>query len=142
MGFYECDRMPFGLTNTPATFQWLMATCLRDLNFDWCIIYLGDTVIFSKDLGSHLERLEAVFQKPEQARLKLKPSKCELFCKQITYLGHMVSAQVIVTNEGKIDAIKKWPTHTTITKVQSFLWFMGVLLLIYPQVCACSLIPA
>ena len=30
--FYECDRMPFRLANTPATFQQLMETCLRDLN--------------------------------------------------------------------------------------------------------------
>ena len=79
LGFYECKRMPFGLTNAPATFQRLMETCLGDLNLHWCIIYLDDIVIFSKDLASHLERLEAVFQKLEEAGLKLKPSKCELF---------------------------------------------------------------
>ena len=78
LGFYECQRMPFGLTNAPATFQ-LMETCLGDLNLHWFIIYLDDIVIFSKDLASHLERLEAVFWKLEEARLKLKPSKCELF---------------------------------------------------------------
>ena len=32
----------------------------------WCIIYLDDTVIFSKELASHLERLEAVFWKLEK----------------------------------------------------------------------------
>ena len=79
LGFCECKRMLFGLTNTPVTFQRLMETCLGDLNLHWCIIYLGDIVIFSKDLASHLERLEAVFQKLEEAGLKLKPSKCELF---------------------------------------------------------------
>ena len=79
LGFYECKRMPFGLTNAPATFQSLMETCLGDLNLHWCIIYLDDIVIFSKDLTSHLKRLEAVFKKLEKAGLKLKPSKCELF---------------------------------------------------------------
>ena len=106
LGFYECNRMPFWLTNAPTTFQQLMETCLRDLNLNWCIIYLDGIVIFSKDLASHLERLEAMFQKLEQARLKLEPSKCELFHRQITHLWNIVSAQGLVTDEGKIDAIR------------------------------------
>ena len=80
LGFFECNRMPFRLTNSTAPFHQLMKTCLRDLNLSWCIIYLDDIVIFSKDPTSHLERLEALFQKLKQAGLKLKPSKCELFC--------------------------------------------------------------
>ena len=32
LGFYECDTMPFGTTNAPATFQRLMHDCLGDLN--------------------------------------------------------------------------------------------------------------
>ena len=79
LDFYECERMPFELTNVPMTFQRLMNTCLGDLNLHWCIIYLDDIVIFSNDPASHLERLEAVFWKLEEARLELKPSRCELF---------------------------------------------------------------
>ena len=96
--------MPFGLLNAPATFQRLMETCLGDLNLQWCIIYLDDIVIFSKDLASHLERLEAAFQKLEEEGLKLKPSKCELFQRQLAYLGHVISAKGVATDEGKIEA--------------------------------------
>ena len=46
--------MPFTLTNAPVTFQWLMETCLGDLNLNWCFIYLDDIIIFSKDLAIHL----------------------------------------------------------------------------------------
>ena len=125
LGFYECKRLPFGLTNAPATFQRLMETCLGDLNLHWHIIYLDDIVIFSKDLASHLERLEAVFQKLEEVGLKLKPSKHELFWRQLAYLGHVISAKGVSTDESKIEAIKNWPTPTNITEVQSFLGFMG-----------------
>ena len=125
LGFYECERMPFRLTNAPATFQRLMETCLGDLNLHWCIIYLDDIVIFSKDLASHLERLKAVFQKLKEAGLKLKPSKCELFQKQLAYLGHVISAKGVATDEGKIEAIKNWPTPTNVMEVQSFLGFTG-----------------
>ena len=133
VGFYECDRMPFRLTNAPATFQQLMETCLRDLNINWCIIYLDDIVIL-KDPACHLERLEAVFQKLEQAGLKVKPSKCKLFHRQITYLGHTVSAQGIAINEGKIDTIRKWPTSTTVTEAWSFLEFMGYYCQFIPKI--------
>ena len=71
LGFNECKRMPFGLTNIPTTFQRLIETCLRDISPHWCIIYLDDIVIFSKGLATHLERLEAVLQKLEEAGLKL-----------------------------------------------------------------------
>ena len=87
LGFYECRRMPFRLTNTPTTFQRLMESCLGDLNLHWCIIYLDDIVIFSKDPASHLERLQIVLWTLVEAELKLKPSKCELFWWQIAYLG-------------------------------------------------------
>ena len=125
LGFYECERMPFGLTNAPATFQRLMETCLGDLHLHWCIIYLDDIVIFSKDLASNLKRLAAVFQKLEEAGLKLKPSKCVLFQRQLAYLGHVISAKGVATYEVKIKAIRNWPTPTTVMEVQSFLGFMG-----------------
>ena len=102
-----------------------METCHGDLNLHWCIIYLDDIVIFSKDLASHLKRLKAVFWKLEEPGIKLKPSKCELFWWQLAYLGHVISAQRITTDEGKIEAIKNWPTPTNIMEVRSFLGFMG-----------------
>ena len=76
-----------------------METCLGDLNLQWCIIYLDDIVIFSNDLASYLKRLEAVFQKFKEARLKLKPSKCELFRQQLAYVRHVISAQGVATDE-------------------------------------------
>ena len=55
LGFYECVKMPFRLTNAPATFQRLMETCLGDLHLNWCIIYLDNVVIFSRTPEEHLE---------------------------------------------------------------------------------------
>ena len=66
-----------------------------------------------------------VFQKLEEAGLKLKPPKCELFQWQLAYLGHVISAQGVATDEGEIEAIKNWPTPTNIMEVQSFWGLMG-----------------
>ena len=48
LGFYECERMPFRLTNVPATFQHLMQSCSDNLHLQYCIIYLDDIIVFSK----------------------------------------------------------------------------------------------
>ena len=57
MGLFECDRMPFGLCNAPATFQRLMPKCLSELNLTYCLIYLADVIVYSKDPEQHLERM-------------------------------------------------------------------------------------
>ena len=125
LGFYECDTMPFGATNAPATFQRLMHDCLGDLNMNWCIVYLDDIIVFSNTKEEHLKRLEAVFQKLMAAGLKLKPTKCFFFRDEIEYLGHVVSGKGISTNPKKIEAVTKWPTPKTVYDVRSFLGFVG-----------------
>ena len=101
LGFFECETMPFGATNAPATFQRLMEDCLGDLNMNWCIVYLDDVIVFSKTPDEHLERLEAVFQKLSAAGLKLKPSKCTFFQTEITYLGHLITSDGVATDPKK-----------------------------------------
>ena len=115
--------MPFGLTNAPATLQRLMESCLGDLHLTWCIIYLDDIIIFSKNPDDHITRLEGVFEKLAEAGLKLKPSKCEFFKARLKYLGHAVSPQGIATDPAKIEAILKWPRPKTVTDVRSFTGF-------------------
>ena len=46
LGFFECNRMPFGLCNTLATLQRLMQNCLGKLNFIYCLTYLDDIIMF------------------------------------------------------------------------------------------------
>ena len=77
--------MPFGLINAPATSQRLMESCLGELHLTWCIIYLDNIIVFSQTQEEHLFRLKAVFNKLKAAGLELKPSKCDLFRKQITW---------------------------------------------------------
>ena len=125
LGFYQCERMPFGLTNAPATFQRLMESCLGDLHLNWCLIYLDDVIVFSKTPEEHLDRLKVVFEKLTEAGLKLKPSKCEFFRSEVTYLGHIVSKEGIATSPDKIQTIVDWKTPICVRDVRSFLGFAG-----------------
>ena len=91
LGFFECDRMPFGLCNVLATFQWLMQNCMGELNVVYCIIYLDDLIMFLQTAEEHLHCLRVVFDCLQEYNLKLKPSKCNLFREEINYLAHKVS---------------------------------------------------
>ena len=89
LGFFECKCMPFGLCNTPVTFQRLMQNCLGELNLTYCLIYLDDVIMFSTDEDDHLHRMRVIFDRFRAEHLKLKPSKCSLFHDEIVL--HIVS---------------------------------------------------
>ena len=63
LGFYECSRMAFVLTNAPATFQRLIERCMGDLNLKECLIFLDDILIFSETFEDHLSPLNVNFLK-------------------------------------------------------------------------------
>ena len=54
LGFFKCDQMPFGLCNTPGTFQQLMQNCMGKLNLIYCLIYLDDLILFLQMAEEHL----------------------------------------------------------------------------------------
>ena len=62
-----------------------------------------------------------MFEKLRQAKLKIKPSKSN-FCKtEISHLGHIVSKEGIVTDPGKVEAVRNWPKLKTLNVVRGFL---------------------
>ena len=124
-GLYEYTRMPFGLCNSPATFQRLMEACLGDENFETLVLYLDDILVFSSTIEEHIERLDGVFTKLKEHGLKIKPSKCHFFRKEVKYLGHIVSEEGVSTDPAKTEAIRTWPKPKTEKELRSFLGIAG-----------------
>ena len=62
MGVYKFLCMPYGLCNTPATFQHLMQNCLGELNLTYAMIYLDDVIVYSKTEEEHLVHLRTVVE--------------------------------------------------------------------------------
>ena len=125
LGFFECNRMPFGLTNAPATFQRAMEECMGELNLAICLVYLDDLITYSKNNPDHLVRLRQVFEKLRDSGLKLKPEKCKMFQKEITYLGHKVSKEGIRPSDENIEAIKNLKKPETYTEIRGFVSCVG-----------------
>ena len=92
-GLLRFKVMPFGLSNAPATFQRLMEKVLMGLQWQKCLVYLDDIIMFGRDFDETLANLECVMERLKQAGLKLKPSKCRWLQKSIKYLGHIVSKE-------------------------------------------------
>ena len=120
-GLFEFQVMPFGLCNAPATFQRLMDLVLSGLQWVSCLVYLDDVVVFGKSFEEHLKNMELVFARIREAGLKLKPSKCFFFQKQVKYLGHIISEHGFAIDPSKIDKVLHWPSPKSKLEVQQFL---------------------
>lgn len=125
LGFWEFNRLPFGLNNAPATYQRLMEQCLGDLNMKICAIYLDDLIVFSSSLEQHLERLDRVLNRLKECNLKLNPKKCMFLQTKVKYVGHIVSEKGTRADPEKIDKVKNWPTPKNAEEVRKFTSFAG-----------------
>ena len=120
-GVYEWTRMPFGLTNAPISFQTLMSSVLRDMNWKSVLVYVDDILIFSHSFQEHLAHLEQVFDRLREANLKLHPSKCHFAVKQLNFLGHIISRNGVEVDPEKTKAMSEFPTPKSQTQVRRFL---------------------
>ena len=59
-GHFEFMVMGFGLTNAPATFMALMNDVLRPFLRKFVVVFLDDTLVFSRSWTEHLSHLDAV----------------------------------------------------------------------------------
>ena len=122
---FECDCMPFGVCNVSATFQRLMQNCLRELNLTYCLIYFNDIFIFLQTAVEHLHHLCIIFNQFREHNLKLKPSKCNFFRNEITYLARQVSKDGVYPSDLNLKAITECALPQTYMEVHTFLGLVG-----------------
>jgi hypothetical protein len=101
-GLFEFARMAFGLCNSPATYARVVNLVLRGLNWKVVLAFLDDILVLGKDFEGHLANLRAVLVRFREYRLKLKPTKCELFQKGVEFLGRVVGPRGMHIGPGYI----------------------------------------
>jgi len=120
-GLFQFKRLPFGLQASPPNFQRLMDRVLGGLQWEECLCYLDDILIFGTTFEEHCERLDRVLQAIGDAGLTLNPKKCIFGAQEVKFLGHIVSYEGIKPNPAKIEAIKGFPKPSNATQLRGFL---------------------
>ena len=124
-GHWAFKRMPFGLKGAPFTFQQLMHSVLRKILYKYCLCYIDDVLVFSKNVKEHMDHLSEIFQRFRDSNLKLHPTKCTFAVDQVLYLGHILSQNGVEVDQSKVDAVKSFPRPTNLKTLRGFLGLTG-----------------
>jgi hypothetical protein len=120
-GLHEWTVMPQGGRNAPATHQRRMFITLRGLIGKICHAYLDDIIIWSQTVAEHARNVKLVLDALRKASLFCSPKKTSLFCTELDFLGHRISAAGIEADASKAKRILDWPTPKSSSDVRSFL---------------------
>ena len=120
-GLYCWKVMPFGAKNSPATFQRTIDRIFSSVSIFELARYLDDLLCQGTTEEHHLQILEKVLQILWNHNLKAKSSKCNLFKKKLVFLGHVISKEGLQCEETKTEAIRNYPTPTSVKEVRQAL---------------------
>ena len=124
-GHYEFLVMPFGLTNAPTTFMDLMNRVFRPYLDQFIVIFIDDILVYSRDEQEHEQHLKIVLQTLREKKLYAKLSKCYFLLNEVSFLGHIMSAEGIRVDPAKIETVVNWKPYRSVTEVRSFLGLAG-----------------
>lgn len=126
-GLYEWVRIPFGLANAPAAFQRSMEGMVDSLRDELCIPYLDDILCFGKTFSDHVQGLRRVLRVLKDHGVKLRPAKCELFKREVRYVGRLVSEDGVRIDPKDLEAVLslKGQKPTTVGELRRLLGFLS-----------------
>jgi hypothetical protein len=117
--------MSFGLTNAPTHFMYLMNSVFMPELDKFVVIFIDDILVYSKSEEEHAKHLRIVPTHLRDHQLYAKFSKYEFWLKEVQFLGHVLSAEGVAVDPGKVKNILNWKPPTSVHEVRSFLGMAG-----------------
>ena len=118
---YQFKKLPFGLTNAPASFQRLIDKIITPDMAPFVFAYLDDVIIVTEDFNSHLKWLKLVIDKLLAAGLVLNMDKSEFCRSEVKYLGYIVNREGLKVDQDKIAPILNYRAPRTVKQVKRLL---------------------
>ncbi|KAI3776015.1 hypothetical protein L1987_45775 [Smallanthus sonchifolius] len=124
-GTYAYRRMPFGLCNTPATFQRCMIAIFQDMVESSMAVFMDDFSVYGNSFDHCLGNLARMMKRCVDTKLMLNWEKCHFMVTEGIVLGHKISRAGIEVDRAKIDTISRLPPSTSVKSIRSFLGHAG-----------------
>jgi transposase InsO family protein len=121
-GHWQWKNMPFGLKTASAIFQRAIMSVIRKYNLsDFCVAYIDDILVFSKDYETHLKHVEQVMEVIKKEGWKLKLAKCNFAANETQYLGFKIKKNEVKPINDNLVSINKFPIPQSKKNVRQFL---------------------
>ena len=89
------------------------------------VVFIDDILIYSITKEEHEEHLRLALEVLRRQMLYTKYNKCEFWIPDVTFLGHVVSAEGVIVDPAKIEAVTSWQPLRTVKEIRSFLGLAG-----------------
>ena len=129
--------MPFDISSAPEIWQRKMQEAIEGLQGveviadDFLVCGFGDTV--DEAVKDHDQNLTAFLQRCRELNLTLNLQKIKLRLSRVPFMGHLLTADGVVTDPNKVRAIRDMPVPTDVKSLKRFLGMVTYLAKFLPN---------
>ena len=124
-GHYKFNRMPHGIHSVSEISQLEISKIIEGI--DGVANSQDDIIIWADTKEAHDACIKQILAHIRESDLKLNRAKCIFGVTELTFLGHILSAEGIEPDPKKVEAITDMPTPSDKTELQHFLGKNGKL---------------
>lgn len=119
---FEYNHVPFGIASGSLVLTRLINRIFGPVLYKHVFAYFVDICVFSSgSLEEHLQHLEDIIMRIQEAGLTINPGKTTIASEKLHFLGHMFCNDTILIDNEVVQPILKIPAPKNLKQVQRFI---------------------